>query len=313
MILIVSHPGDLHARHVIDILASDGRETMIMNASDLPHNASLTIRYGCESPVLEYRVGDADPIDLYRATATWYRRPQSPDLSSIEDPDALQFTHNEWQEALNGLWLLSDGPWMNPPQYDEVAARKALQLRIAAEVGLRIPRTVITSDPDVARNFISGQGLNRTVYKTFSCTHALWRETRLVGKAELELIDLVRLSPLIFQEYIAGGTDIRATFVGSHAFAAAIDVQHTSYAVDFRMSLGEARTEPIELPRLVKAKLFELMGRLGLVYGAIDLRRSPDGEYVFLEVNTAGEFLFVEERTALPISQAIADWLAKPA
>jgi hypothetical protein len=55
------------------------------------------------------------------------------------------------------------------------------------------------------------------------------------------------------------------------------------------------------------------MDRLGLVYGAIDLRRTPEGEHVFLEVNTAGEFLFVQERTGLPIAEAVADWLARPA
>ena len=54
------------------------------------------------------------------------------------------------------------------------------------------------------------------------------------------------------------------------------------------------------------------MERLGLVYGAIDLRRTPEGEHVFLEINTAGEFLFVEERTGQPIARAVADWLARP-
>ena len=52
---------------------------------------------------------------------------------------------------------------------------------------------------------------------------------------------------------------------------------------------------------------------LGLVYGAIDLRRTPDNEYYFFEVNTAGEFLFIEDRTGLPIASAIADWLAERA
>jgi glutathione synthase/RimK-type ligase-like ATP-grasp enzyme len=54
------------------------------------------------------------------------------------------------------------------------------------------------------------------------------------------------------------------------------------------------------------------MKHLGLVYGAIDLRRTPEGEYVFLEVNTAGEFLFIEERTGQQISKALAEWLARP-
>jgi glutathione synthase/RimK-type ligase-like ATP-grasp enzyme len=312
MILVISHPDDLHATSVLDILAAEGHETLLMNAADLPGDATLVFRYDGESPALEYRRAGGPSVDLTGATATWYRRPQSPDLSSILDPDVLQFTHNEWQEALNGAWLLIEGPWMNHPRNDEAAARKALQLKVAAEVGLRIPHTVITSDPAVARQFVSGHGIGRTVYKTFSCTHAIWRETRLVGEPELELMESVRLAPVTFQEYIAGGPDIRATVVGGEVFAAAIDVRDTSYAVDFRMALGEARTEPIELPDELKGRLLKLMHRLGLVYGAIDLRRAPDGDYVFFEVNTAGEFLFVEERTGLPISRAIAGWLARP-
>ena len=59
-------------------------------------------------------------------------------------------------------------------------------------------------------------------------------------------------------------------------------------------------------------RLRELMARLGIVYGAFDLRRTPDGDHVFLEVNTAGEFLFVEERTGMPITDAVASWLADP-
>jgi hypothetical protein len=48
--------------------------------------------------------------------------------------------------------------------------------------------------------------------------------------------------------------------------------------------------------------------RLGLVYGAIDMRLTPDGRYVFLEVNPSGLWLFVEEPTGLPITDAVVDW-----
>jgi glutathione synthase/RimK-type ligase-like ATP-grasp enzyme len=49
-----------------------------------------------------------------------------------------------------------------------------------------------------------------------------------------------------------------------------------------------------------------LMQNLGLVYGAIDLRLTPDGQYVFLEINPAGQFLFVEKATGQRISAALA-------
>jgi hypothetical protein len=54
------------------------------------------------------------------------------------------------------------------------------------------------------------------------------------------------------------------------------------------------------------------MRRLGLVYGAIDMRRTPDGSYVFLEVNPSGQFLFIEELTAQPLTTSLARLLAVP-
>jgi D-alanine-D-alanine ligase-like ATP-grasp enzyme len=49
-----------------------------------------------------------------------------------------------------------------------------------------------------------------------------------------------------------------------------------------------------------------LMRRFGLVYGAIDLRLTPEGRYVFLEINPAGQFLYVEHATRQPIAAALA-------
>jgi glutathione synthase/RimK-type ligase-like ATP-grasp enzyme len=53
------------------------------------------------------------------------------------------------------------------------------------------------------------------------------------------------------------------------------------------------------------------MQSLGIVYGAVDLRRTPEGRYVFLEVNPAGEWRFVEERTGQPITEAMAALLIR--
>lgn len=313
MILVISYPEDPHAARVIGLLEEGQHEVLLLTLSDLPARATLTIDYADPAaPALEYRL-DGRPIDLGTIGSVWWRRPQVPDPSSVTDHDARMFTANEWNEALNGLWQLIGAPWMNPPHRDEVAGRKAHQLRVAAEVGLRVPRTLVTSDPDRARAFIEAEGVGRTIFKTFSATHAIWRETRLVRQGELESLDAVRLAPVIFQEFIPAEADLRVTVVGDRIFPAAIDARGTDYEVDFRMSLGQAQTSVAELPQDVADRLHALMRRLGLVYGAIDMRRTPDGEHVFLEVNTAGEFLFVEERTEQPISRAIADWLAEPA
>jgi biotin carboxylase len=53
-----------------------------------------------------------------------------------------------------------------------------------------------------------------------------------------------------------------------------------------------------------------VMDALGLVIGTIDLKVAHNGEHVFLEVNPQGQFLYIEIRTGLPISEALAEFLA---
>ena len=59
----------------------------------------------------------------------------------------------------------------------------------------------------------------------------------------------------------------------------------------------------------VEDRLRVMMRRMGLRYGAVDLRRSPEGDYVFLEINPAGQWLFIELATGQPISAALAELL----
>jgi glutathione synthase/RimK-type ligase-like ATP-grasp enzyme len=140
----------------------------------------------------------------------------------------------------------------------------------------------------------------------------VWWETRLVRDADLAVLESLRIAPVIFQEYVPGGVDLRITMVGDRIFPAVIRATDEDRRVDFRMRVGRSTMDSFSLPEGIADKLRLLIDRLGLVYGAIDMRLTPEGEYYFLEINTAGEFLFVEDRTGMPISRAVADWLASP-
>jgi glutathione synthase/RimK-type ligase-like ATP-grasp enzyme len=54
-----------------------------------------------------------------------------------------------------------------------------------------------------------------------------------------------------------------------------------------------------------------LMKRLHLVFGCIDMIRTHDGQYVFLEINPSGQWGWIEQFTGLPITKALASLLAK--
>ncbi|WNM61899.1 alpha-L-glutamate ligase [Candidatus Nitrospira neomarina] len=226
-------------------------------------------------------------------------------------PDVVSFTHTECHEAIAGLWAALDVSWVNKPDLDEIAHHKPYQLAMATKVGLPIPRTVITNDPDAARRLIAELGPERTIYKTFLASEQFWRETRLMRPEEMEILDRVRLAPVIFQEYVPAIADIRVTVVGTKMFATAISPAPGGYEIDYRMDMDGARFEPTSLPIKIQKQIRELMDRLGLVYGAVDLRRLPDGRHVFLEVNPAGEWRFIEERTEQPITDAMAKLLIK--
>jgi D-alanine-D-alanine ligase-like ATP-grasp enzyme len=77
------------------------------------------------------------------------------------------------------------------------------------------------------------------------------------------------------------------------------------------MDFAHAKVGPAELPACLSKLLLEYMRRLELTYGAIDMRMTPQGEYVFLEINPAGQWQFIEQQTKQPITKALADELVR--
>lgn len=310
MILIVSHPADDHAGGVLAALEQAGHPGLLLDTALYPSRAALTQRFGGGAPRHQLsHNGRSD--DLGACRVAWWRRPQPFTLHDGLSPAVATFTYAECHEAVAGLWASLDVTWINPPGLDEAAHHKPYQLAVATAVGLPIPRTLISNDPAAVRAFAEELAPVRTIYKTFLATEEHWRETRVLRPEDVNMLDRVRLAPAIFQEFVPAVADIRVTVVGERMFPAAITPAPGGYQVDYRMDMAGATFKPTTLPPGTTKQLGELMRRLGLVYGAIDLRRTPEGEHVFLEVNPAGEWLFVEERTRQPITTAMAELLIR--
>lgn len=310
MIGIVSHADDVHTCNVRQQLDVLGAEHMLIDTARFPTEVAITAR---QEPGKPWHGRWSEPgrvEDLDEVRVMWWRRPQPFRLhDQVVDPQDRGFAHGECAAIVSGLWSCLDAIWINDPDRDEAASRKMWQLKLAAQLGLRIPRTCMTNDPERARAFIDAEG-QQAIFKPFSATPSTWRETRLVRDDELELMDLVRLAPVIFQELIPGGVDLRVTIVGTSVFAAEIRAGESGYEFDFRVDTAHAPITEHRLPQPVQERLLRLMRRLGLRYGAIDLRLAPDGDYVFLEINPAGQWLFVELATGQPISAALAELMS---
>lgn len=308
MILAISHAQDGHAQAVLDALRKLGASVHLLDLAAFPREYRLEARYnGDQARSFRLLRSNGEAVDLNACGASWWRRPQAFVLhQELGSPTNHTFAFTEATEAFTGLWQALDTFWVNPPAADANAHRKLYQLKVAQEVGLPIPDTLITSDPRLAREFIDLHGLGHTIYKAFSGTREAWRETRLVRKEELALLDAVRFAPVIFQRYIDAVVDLRVTVVGDAIFPAAVHSQQSAYPIDFRMDMANTRIDVHTMPEDVQHRLRALMRRLSIVYGAIDMRVTPSGEYVFLEVNPAGQWLFIEGHSKQPITASLA-------
>jgi hypothetical protein len=310
VILVISHHRDEHAQAVMIELSRRKAATQLLDLARFPLHLCLSMHYDGTGGSRFFFGCDDDGLDLSDCGAVWWRRPQQPSVAgAVGRPAHQNFALSESQEALSGLWQSVDAFWINEPARDVIASRKAYQLKLAAQLGFEIPRTLVSNCKEAAREFVEELGVGKVIYKAFSATEQDWRETRLLRQEELDKIENVKYAPVIFQSYIEADVDLRITVVGDRIFPAAIHSQDTSYKVDFRMDIGAARIESATLPADVETKLLALMRRLGLVYGAVDMRRRPDGSHVFLEVNPAGQWLFIERHTGQKITDALATLL----
>lgn len=206
--------------------------------------------------------------------------------------------------------------WINHPHCNASANAKAAQLYVARQAGLDIPPTVITNDAREVRHF-AGQSNERIVYKAHSQTFSLepgkFLYTGIVGDSEVKNLDLIEISPGIFQKYVNKAYEVRATVVGSQIFAGKINSQaNAETAVDWRRRPHDIEETPIRLPADIEVKILALMRAFGLYFGALDFIVTPEGRHVFLEVNPAGQYLWVEAATKLPITAALAEALSEP-
>jgi glutathione synthase/RimK-type ligase-like ATP-grasp enzyme len=193
------------------------------------------------------------------------------------------------------------------------AGNKLLQLRLARESGLAIPRTLLTNDPEDARAFFAdAQG--RLVAKMLTPlsvgmdASGPFMYTSRIREADLEAAETLRHCPMLFQEEIAKACELRVIAVRGELFVGAIDsARSPAGAVDWRRSDPvECRWRRDELPEECARRLRALLAALSLDYGAIDLIRTPTGDHVFLEVNPRGEWGMLERDLGYPIAESLA-------
>jgi MvdC family ATP-grasp ribosomal peptide maturase len=317
-VLLLTHSGDYYTvDRVADALARRGAKTFRFDTDRFPREVRLAARLDGAGAFHHTIEDGAASCDAGQVRAVWARKMWLPELDENLDPKFRQMCLRESVAALRAfLDGLHGARWLNDRAREDEAENKLLQLRLASDAGLPIPRTLLTNDATRAREFFR-ENDGALVAKLLAPVSygmgadAAFVYTNEVGAGDLEDAGGLRHSPMVFQERIAKSLELRVVYVAGNFFVGALDASRTvGGRVDWRRAApGECEWRRDDIPPELKAQLDTLMHRLQLLYGAIDIIRTPDGRHVFLEINPGGEWGMLERDLQLPISEAIADAL----
>lgn len=293
---VVGMPGEAHAAFLVQRLPFYGARPLLID----PAPSAVA---GLSLADDEARYGGIPLTDI----PVFYLR--SLYAGAVEQPngDADWRTVYAAGRERQGLWV----SWLrgadrrghlvvNTVDANDLHSLKPYTLHLLREAGVPVPATLVTSDGDALRDFL---GRHRQVICKPVAGGAL---ARLVTEDDLspDRLAVLRLAPVLFQEYIPG-RDLRVYTLDGRPIAAG--VIHTD-EVDYRTAEG-----PVELVQ-PEAEAESLAVRAATATGcrfcAVDLKWTADGGYVVLDCNPSPMFLGFDRKSGATVGERLAEFLA---
>jgi hypothetical protein len=307
MLLILTSDRDFTADFLIVELIERDLPYFRLNAEEL---AGAGYKFSLTDDGVQRTISTAArTLNLDVIDAVWYRRAVHPGPIEGVSRSERAFVTGELRHLALGLVLNPAITWVNPIDRVSVAEHKLLQLQVARRIGLKVPRTLVSRDAGELRRF-AAENPSHTICKPIF--HGLFVDetdaysvyTRRVAPDSFDP-DAVNACPVLLQEEIARAADVRATFIGPWCFVA--DIKGDASLVDWRDPERSVSYSVSSLGDGVEKMCRAMLRELGLLYGAFDFVRTPEGELVFLEVNPTGEWAWLEERLGFPMRDAFID------
>lgn len=315
MILILSDKSDVHADAVIEKI----------NSENLPHYRLNLDVQSLKKTFVTFINGDwtliqeKAALDLKKVKCVWSRRTFVELMLDEQYDQSADFKiwKGEWNKVLLGIYAsLRNKPWLNPWRKAYEAENKYLQMELAWKHGFNIPQTISSNNKEdllaFANRFntVALKLMNQDFYKT---------ETGEFQGLYVNIISLEDLNknfndleenPIVLQQYIDKDYEVRYTVIGKNHLACKIESQRSELAkTDWRRyDIPNTPHSAIEPPSEIKSKVNNLMMDLSLEYGALDFIVDKNQNWWFLEVNSMGQFLWIQDLSGLDITGAFVNW-----
>lgn len=324
MILIITNKEDIHPTPVIEIL--DSRKVPVFRLNTEALLTDYEFAWWNDSRSCDFHIRciqNGFELKGSEITAVWDRRPESPKELPIRSSPQID-SHN-LAEALGFLVFLrsylKDIPSIGSIAYDRQASSKMLQYKYAIQAGFAVPESCYTNRKE---NIVPMASRYRQLLFKSIENDDIWDEDNMqdyVFYARKVSSETVIAAPdeafsqtvSFVQNYVEKEFELRVTVVGGKIFSCRINSQtmtDDTGKTDWRQGYDYGlEQEAFDLPKEISGKCQEYLRLMGLNFGCFDFIVTPAGEYVFLECNPNGQWLWVELATGLKISGAIADFL----
>lgn len=326
MILIITNKEDTHPTPVIQLLNTRHVPVFRLNTESLLTDYELcwwSSVQCCDFTITNHRNGLQ--LKGSEITAVWDRRPEYPKELPIRSTEIID-RHNR-EEALGFLrylrYYIKDIPSIGSIVYDRVSSSKMLQLKVAQQVGLSVPDTCFSNRKSDILFF--AKKYDELILKSIEST-GIWNDAeeeeyvfyaqKIASSSLLDVPEEAFLQTVSFvQNYVPKAYELRVTIVDDQVFACKIDSQcmeNNKGKIDWRQGYDYGlKHEACTIPNEIANKCICFLRKMRLNFGAFDFIVTPTGEYVFLECNPNGQWLWVELVTGMKISEAIASFLMK--
>lgn len=237
-------------------------------------------------------------VDLTRCGGAFTRAlPASLLRNAPTDPHRI-LHHHYFVDALNAWLEMAPLRVANRLAAGQSNASKPWQAQLIGKAGFATPVSLLSNDAEEVLAF--RRQYRRVVFKSASGVRSI--VSIFDGAAEAQL-DRLRAVPTLFQAFVPG-VNYRVHVVGQQDFCTRIDCQATDYRYASREGL-DANMQPDRLPPEVSQRCVALAASMGLELAGIDLKRTPDGEYVCFEVNPSPAYSCFDRESATAVAEAL--------
>lgn len=317
-VLIVTSQEDAHTDIVIEHLNNSKLEPIRLNTDFFIKNSNYSLSWDENgNSNRKYFLLKDSLRSIQNVRVIWWRRPGDyTPYPEVTDEWAQRYCREEAKALIKSLpGLFPQAAWINNYYKLLLPFQRLNQIPLAHELGIKIPPTLVTNEYESAISFIKQytncivKPLNFRGFVHGGNQYTCY--TRPIDLESLELLrDSIHLSPVLIQKRIEKTAEYRVTLIGKKSFVCRIESKHLkdSYVEqDWRVTEPENLIHvPDLLPDDYMAKLYKMLDKLGLHFGAFDIIRNND-DFYFIEMNPTGQWLWIELLTGMPMVKAMVE------